>query len=84
MGKLWAIYDLAREGGWAFSLIKIKSHKLEPNADTESIDLEEMPYEYRLGNSYADYWADVAAKTVACGTVFCPLLPIGLLKRALC
>ena len=25
-----------------------------------------MPYEHRLGNSYADYWADVATKTVAC------------------
>ena len=27
---------------------------------------EDMPYEHRLGNSYADYWADIAAKIVAC------------------
>ena len=67
--KFWAIYSIANSMGWEIDLRKIKSHTLEPNSDYltgESIDLEDMPYEHRLGNSYADYWADIAAKIVAC------------------
>ena len=63
------IRDRAKSIGWRIDLRKIKSHTLEPNSKYltgESIDLDDMPYEHRLGNSYADYWADVAAKTVAC------------------
>ena len=64
--RFWAIYIVAQTAGWEVSLQKIKSHTLEPKSEDESIDLEDMPYEHRLGNSYADYWAEVAAKTVAC------------------
>ena len=70
--RFWAIYNIARSGGWEISFIKIKSRTLKPDADTESIDLEEMPYEYRLGNSYADYWAELLQR---------PLLAIGDIDR---
>ena len=67
--RFWAIYEKAKTAGWRVDIRKIKSHTLEVGSKYltgESIDIDDVPYQWRLGNSYADHWADVASNTVAC------------------
>ena len=46
---------------WLNDLRKVKSHTLEILVDVDKYYSDDTPHEHRLGNSYADYWADHAA-----------------------
>ena len=57
----WAIHKCAVRRGWSFRLLKIKAHTLDTPVEWDKYSADDTPHQHRLGNSYADYWADKAA-----------------------
>ena len=66
MDDMWelllTIHSCAIRRGWRFLVYKGKAHTLDTPITWEKYSSDDTPHDHRIGNFFADYWADKAAE----------------------